>query len=181
MLHSLDNQSSVAVGGAIVNRRKAAGLIGLAAGLQAQSKTRDRFLGVWKLNSCERKLPNGKTDYPYGEKPVGRITYDKAGRMSAQLMRPGRRSTVPPGLSLIAANASAEEIRESVSGFIAYFGKFDVDEASTTVIHHVESCLIPSWVGTDLRRKYRFEGNRLMLNATTTAGSVNLVWEREPD
>ena len=61
-----------------------------------------------------------------GEKSVGRITYDRVGRMSAQLMRPGRRSTVAPGVSLIAGNANVEEIREAVNGFIAYFGSGSV-------------------------------------------------------
>ena len=54
----------------------------------------DRFIGVWKLLSCERRFADGKVDYPYGEKPVGRLTYDRAVRMSALLMRPGRLSTV---------------------------------------------------------------------------------------
>lgn len=141
---------------------------------------RERFVGVWKLISFERKSSDGKVEFPYGEKPVGRITYDKAGRMSAQLMRPGRRSSVPSGVSMIGGNASDAEIREAVGGFIAYYGTFDVDEATHTVIHHVQACLVPSWVGTDLKRSYRFTGgNRLVLTAVTTAGALELVWERE--
>ncbi|HEV2688580.1 MAG TPA: lipocalin-like domain-containing protein, partial [Bryobacteraceae bacterium] len=63
----------------------------LATLIHAQSpspKVRDRFIGVWKLVSCELKSANGDLTYPYGEQPIGRITYDKAGRMSATLMRP---------------------------------------------------------------------------------------------
>lgn len=163
-----------------MNRRQLIGTIGFARLMRA-STAGDRFIGVWRLISYERKLKDGRIDYPYGETPVGRITYDKAGRMSAQLMRPGRRSTVPPGVNLIAGNASTEEIRESVTGFIAYFGKFEVDEASNTVIHHIQACLVPSWVGTDLRRTYRFYSNRLLLTAASILGSLELVWEREPD
>ena len=61
---------------------------------------------------------------------MGRITYDRAGRMSAQLMRPGRRYMVASGVSLIAGNASGEETRAAVDGFIAYFGTFDVNETT---------------------------------------------------
>jgi hypothetical protein len=154
------------------------GTIGLAAGMQAAPAARDPFIGVWKLVRYERKSEDGVIDYPYGEKPVGRITYDKGGRMSAQLMRPGRRSTMAPGVNLIAGNASAEEIREAVTGFIAYYGTFDVDEPAHTVIHHVQACLVPSWVGADLKRSYRFDGNRLALTAVTTS-VVELIWERE--
>ena len=99
--------------------------------------------------------------------------------MSAQLMRPGRRSTVAAGISLIAGNASGEEIREVVNGFIAYFGTFDVDESAQTVIHRVQACLVPSWVGTDLKRTYRFHANRMVLTAVTTS-ATELIWERDP-
>ncbi len=141
---------------------------------------RDSFIGVWRLLSCERKFKDGRINYPYGEKPVGRITYDRAGRMSAILMRTGRRSTVPSGVALIAGNASSEEIREAVEGFTAYFGTFDVDESTQTVIHHVQACLVPSWVGTDLTRGYRFSANHLTLTAVS-ATILELVWQREAD
>ena len=162
-----------------MNRRQAIGSIGVTAAMQG-AQVRDRFIGVWKLVSCERKLKDGRIEYPYGEKAVGRITYDKAGRMSAQLMRPGRHSRVPSGIHLIAGGADCDEMRDVLNGFIAYFGTFDVDEGSQTVIHHVQSCLIPTWVGTDLKRSYKFAGNRLMLTAVTTS-TVELTWEREPD
>ena len=127
-----------------MNRRQVIGAIGFAAAMQAAPAARDRFIGVWRLIRCERKSADGRIDYPYSEKPVGRITYDRAGRMSVQLMRPGRRSTVAPGVNLIAGNANGEEIREAVGGFIAYFGTFDVDESTQTVIHHVQACLVPT-------------------------------------
>ena len=167
--------------GKLMNRRQAIGALGgtaLAAAPAAAVKA--RLIGVWTLIRCERKLKDGRTEYPYGEKPAGRISYDKAGRMSAQLMRPGRRSTVTPGLNFIAGNAGADEIREAVAGYAAYYGTFDVDASSTTVIHHVQGALVPSWVGTDLKRTYRFEGKqRLLLSATTSLGVLDLLWERE--
>ena len=165
----------------LMNRRQVMGSIGAAVvPAHAAGQERERFIGVWRLISCERKLKDGKVEYPYGEKPVGRITYDRAGRMSATLMRPGRKSTVPPGVSLLGAGAGAEELRAAVDGFTAYFGKFDVDEQAKTVIHHVEAALVPSWVGTDLRRAYSFSGKRMVLRATTTS-VLELVWERESD
>jgi lipocalin-like protein len=164
-----------------MNRRQAIGMVGFASAMQARPAALDGFVGVWGLISFQRKLEDGRIIYPYGEKPVGRITYDKAGRMSAQLMRPGRRSTVPPGVALIAGNASCEEIHEAVDGFIAYFGTFDVDESARTVIHHVQACLVPSWVGTDLKRTYRFSANRLVLTAIYTTSVLELVWQRELD
>jgi hypothetical protein len=36
-------------------------------------------------------------------------------------------------------------------------------------------------VGTDLKRTYRFDANRLVLTAAATTSVLELVWEREPD
>jgi hypothetical protein len=148
-----------------MNRREMIAMIGLTAVpgesfSAAEAAVKDRFIGVWELLSCERKFHDGRLEYPYGDQPVGRITYDKAGRMSAQLMRPGR---------------------EAAGGYMAYFGRFDVDEASTTDIHHVQACLVPAWVGTDLKRTYRFDANRLHLTAASSDSTLELIWEKQPD
>ena len=152
-------------------------LAGSASGWPApEPSVRSRFIGVWKLVSCERKSSSGKVSYPYGENPVGRITYDKAGRMSAQLMRPGPR----PASGTTLRSASPDELRD-VLGFFAYFGTFDIDEPARTVIHHVQAGLAPSLVGTDLKRTYEFSDNRLILTARTEDAVTRVVWEREPD
>ena len=128
-----------------------------------------------------RMLGEGPTQYPFGRNPVGQIEYDKAGRMFALLMRPERRTTVPPGMEL--DQAPEDELRSIVTGFVCYFGTFDVDEASHTVTHHVEASLVPSWVGTDLKRRFQFEGSSLVLTRVAPDGAVSdcLTWDREPD
>ncbi|MEP6537464.1 MAG: lipocalin-like domain-containing protein [Bryobacteraceae bacterium] len=57
---------------------------------------------------------------------------------------------------------------------MAYFGTFDVDEFAKTVIHHVQACLVPSSVGTDLKRTYRFDANRLVLTATAATSMLEV-------
>lgn len=162
-----------------MNRRRAIGLIGLSTCVSAQPSVRSRLIGVWKLQSCLRTFKDGRTAHPFGDKPVGRIIYDRAGRMSALLMRPGRRSTVPPGMEL--STAPNEELRDAVTGFVAYFGTFDIEEATQTVIHHVEASLSPSWVGTDLKRRFRFDAGRLILIRPAPDSSDELIWERASD
>jgi hypothetical protein len=160
-----------------MQRRDVFPILGLAAAssLSAAPAERARFLGVWKLISYESKPTSGEVRQVYGPNPVGRITYDKAGRMSAFLMRPGRKAPQSP------RNATLEELREVQSGFVAYFGTFDVDEASHTVVHHVVGALNPSWPGTDLKRTYEFSGDRLTLTAAGANGTLVLVWQKEPD
>lgn len=156
-----------------------------AAGLAA-AEPREAFYGVWRLARYEMKQKStGRIVHPYTERPEGRITYDAAGRMSAQLMRPGRKplaGQVPQaGAAAIFEQATAEEIREAAGGYIAYYGTFQVLPAERTVVHHVKGCLIPNWVGTALRRQYEFRsgGRQLILTADTPTAVGTLVWDRD--
>ena len=162
-----------------MNRRQAIGLILLSTRAAAQASSPGPLIGVWKLRSCLRTFKDGRTEHPFGENPVGRLEYDRAGRMSALLMRPGRRSTLPAGTEL--DKASSEELRNAVTGFVAYFGTFEVEEGTQTVIHHVEASLFPSWVGTDLKRRFRFDSGRLILTSPAPDRSDEVIWERESD
>jgi hypothetical protein len=170
-----------------MNRRDVISALSLATFAHAKTNgatVRKKFIGVWKLISGESKDEvTGKVQYPWGKKPVGRLAYDDAGRVFAQLMNPGRRATggmANRGAAAAIETASAEDMREMLTGFNAYFGTFDVDEPNRTVIHHLQSALIPSWVGTDQRRKYEFSGsNQLIILNTASQASYRLVWQRE--
>lgn len=163
-----------------MNRRELAGVAGLSAvaiGQEtAQGNARERFVGVWRLRGCVRTFADGRKTLPFGERPVGRLQYDREGRMSAMAMHPGRRTTLAAGVEL--EKASESELREAVAGFTGYFGRFEVDEAGQTVIHRVEASLAPNAVGTELRRRYRFEGNRLTLTRVGAESRDEIVWER---
>jgi hypothetical protein len=100
--------------------------IGFSADSCAQATPRSRLVGVWRLRSCLRTFKDGRTIHPFGEKPVGRIEYTKAGIVSALLMRPARQSTLPPGTELD---------NDAVTGFVAYFGTFRIEQATQTVTH----------------------------------------------
>src|SRR5712672_2575422 len=171
----------------LMNRRIILSTLSLAPfayAAAASSNERKKFIGVWKLVSGVAKHEvTGEVRYPWGTKPVGRLSYDDAGRVFAQLMNPGRRSVggmANRGAAAAIATASAGDMREMLTGFNAYFGTFDVDEPARTVIHHLQSALIPSWVGTDQRRKYEFVGNnQLIMRNTASQASYRLVWQRE--
>jgi hypothetical protein len=169
-----------------MNRRAVISAISLAPFSRASASTaaeRKKFIGVWKLVSGEsRNEVTGEVRYPWGRQPVGRLSYDEAGRVFAQLMNPGRRSVggaANRGAAAAIATASTDDMREMLTGFNAYFGTFDVDEPSRTMIHHLQSALIPSWVGTDQRRKYEFSGrDQLILFNVASEAAYRLVWQR---
>jgi hypothetical protein len=169
-----------------MNRRAAITALSLASLLRAASEAAERkkFIGMWKLTSGESKdQATGVVSYPWGKTPFGRLLYDEAGRVFVQLMNPGRRSVggvSNRGAAAAIASSSADDMREMLTGFNAYFGTFDVDLAAGTVIHHLQSALIPSWVGTDQRRKYEFSsaGELIILN-TASGADYRLVWKRD--
>jgi hypothetical protein len=137
----------------------------------------DEFVGAWKLISYERRTAAGEVTYPMGQNPVGRLTYDALGRMSAQIMRPDR----PKPQGVAPASWTAEEKAAAFDGYIGYYGTFTVSETERAVIHHVEASLYPHWVGSDQRRLYEFSGSQLILRAVGSGGpgtESRLVWER---
>ncbi len=145
---------------------------------------RSECVGVWILVSCEAKdNTTGEMQYPYAPKPVGRITYDAAGRMYFQVLDPIRQmvdGSEAHGLAAAARESSCEQVRAILAGYIAYLGRFEVDEPSCTVSHHIEGSSVPSWVGAHLRRMFEFEGrSQLILTAVSEEDSTRLVWERE--
>ena len=142
-------------------------------GQTPEAPVRKRLIGAWKLLSLEVSV-DGDVLHPYGEHPIGRLTYDEAGRMSAHVMKPGRKSSIDDPDAI--ADASCDELRQIADGYLSYYGTFTLDEASRTVTHHVESCSLPAWIGTDQPRQYEFVGAHLALSA----GSTRLVWERLP-
>jgi hypothetical protein len=150
----------------------------------AAAAERRKLIGVWKLISgVSRDRITGEVRYPWGEHPVGRLSYDEAGHVFAQLMNPNRASVggmSDRGAAAAIGSASAADMREMLTGFNSYFGTFDVDVPSRTVIHHLQSALIPSWVGTDQRRQYEFSGRDELIILNTAGGAdYRLVWHRE--
>jgi hypothetical protein len=71
--------------------------------------------------------------------------------------------------------ASEVELRQIADGYVGYYGRFTLD--GKTLIHHIEACTLPAWVGTDQKRQYEFIGSHLAL----TFGASRLVWERALD
>jgi hypothetical protein len=160
----------------MMNRREAIGAFGaLAGGITCDAASpRNQFVGVYELVAYRRHLASGEETDVYGSKPVGRISYDAAGRMWAFLSRPDRRPAKIP------ASPTLEEYRALNAGLVAYYGSYDVDESAHHVVHHVQAASNPAWIGTDFVRTFQFNGRSLTLSIEGATRSV-LVWERLPD
>jgi hypothetical protein len=78
-----------------------------------------------------------------------------------------------------------EELREAFDGYFGYYGRYTVDEKAGVVTHHVDGAAYPNYIGTDQRRFFKLETNRLTLGtpperAGGTDVTYSIVWEREP-
>jgi hypothetical protein len=137
-----------------------------------QGKLAQQLVGSYKLISyISYDEKGGETKMPY---TVGQISYDRAGRMSANLMRGDRaRITGSP--------ASEAERATAYSGYISYFGSYTVDEAQRTVTHHVEGAMNPNMVGSNLVRHVEFspDGGSLFLSVKSgDRVTGRLRWDR---
>lgn len=125
-------------------------------GAQTPAPDTPRFFGTWRLVS---------------ETTTGMMIYDSLGNMAAQVM-PNRMRR-----KYAAAEPTPDEAKDAITGYLAYFGTYTVDEQTRIVTHHRKANINPGQVGDDVVRTYVFETNdRLVL---TPAGSANkIVWER---
>ena len=156
--------------------RVAAGLSQQAQRDVASFKQREPFLGAWQLVSFEAAAA-GQTIYPFGADATGLLIYTVAGRMSVILSRSNR-----PGFRVAdARGGTAEEKAAAFESCFAYAGTFEV--ADGRVIHRLEQCTLPNWIGTEQVRFCRFEEDRLTLETPPLPMDgretvSRLVWRR---
>ena len=148
------------------------GLFAQARAEQPASEIQKKLVGNWRLVSFVNIDEKG-VERPAGYES-GRIMYDAYGNMAAQLMRTGRARLSTP--------STEPERAAAYTGFLAYYGRYEIDHAAGRVTHKVEGSTNPNWVSTELVRYYAFspDGSRLMLSLKNAEGRITgtLTWER---
>lgn len=135
-------------------------------------KIREQLAGSYRLVWYRSYDQAGKeTVLPY---TVGQISYDRAGRMSAQLMRENHKrfAGTPP---------TEQERATAYSNFISYFGAYDIDPVKRSVTHHVQGSVNPNMVGSDLTRYFEFSADGASLFLTVKDGERivgRLQWDK---
>jgi hypothetical protein len=63
---------------------------------------------------------------------------------------------------------------------ISYCGRYEVNAAEGSILHHVEVDRDPALIGTARKRFFRISGNRLQLRMPPSPGvaDATLIWER---
>jgi hypothetical protein len=110
------------------------------------------ILGTWRLVSFTMEdQQTGARTQPMGPHPLGAIILHPDGRMMALLTpEPGKRP---------------ESLDEQVAAYramIAYSGRYRL-EPPNRFVTTVDMALAQTWIGNDLARSYRLDGDRLTI------------------
>jgi len=133
---------------------------------------RAQLVGSYRLvwyNSYDKAGKETKLPYTFGQ-----ISYDRAGRMSAQLVRDGQQR-------FAGAQPTDQERLTAYASFISYFGAYDIDPVKRAVTHHVEGSMNPNMVGTHLTRYFEFSPDGRSLFLSVKDGdrvTGRLQWDR---
>jgi hypothetical protein len=114
-----------------------------------------------------------------GERPAGHILDNHDRDMSVEIMEEHR---VPYHDPDVFGGTTAER-SEAISTYLSYSGPFEVLAEHDTVIHHIEVCSYPNWIGNAQVRFAKLDGDGLVLSAKPMIFQglecrAELVWQR---
>lgn len=153
---------------------------GNVAGQQKSGTAKEQFSGTWKLLSWKIEQANGELiDTAMGPNPSGLIMYHPDGHMCAAIMRSDR----PQFISSDALGGAPKEIKAAFEGYLSYCGSYQVNEQEHFVIHSIQVSWFPNWLGTEQKRFFQLDGDRLTLKTPPLIGFGKpqihrLIWER---
>ena len=138
---------------------------------------RKTLAGTWTLQeySIKDKTGSGDKFYPMGKDATGFLIYSTDGYVSAQMMAQGR----PAYTSGRLHSGTTEEMAQAAKGYLAYAGRFEIDEETKTLTHYAEVSMNPTWLGKAQERQFALEGDTITITAPSN-GAV-LVWKRAAD
>src|SRR5215213_2849588 len=152
----------------LVRTRRGMGAAAALAGLALSAAVaeagaadaRAPFVGSWKAVSAEVVDANGAVQgSPFGERPVGKLTYTAGGHMTALIAR--------------------RDLPRNDTSALWHIGTFSVNRRKRTIIHHVQYSTVASFENTDVVRSYRFPTrSTLELSSAAGAGRLVITWKR---
>ena len=123
----------------------------------------DRFAGAWRLAWLEEPGPDGKV---HRADCTGLFVFTRDGYASVQVMYRN------PG------DGDAGPVQYAQGGYEASYGRYDVDQRAHAWTLHVEGAMVRSLVGKDLKRRYEFSGNQLIVTPSSPDEHWRVAWER---
>jgi hypothetical protein len=148
----------------------------LPTSAHAQS-IKDQIVGAWTFVSAVDVHPDGRKDDRWGSNPKGVFIFDKSGRYAQFITR----SDLPKVAGGRADKGTADENKAILSGLVASFGSYTINEADKTVLTKVEGGSYPNLIGVEQKRVIlSLTGDELKYtNPTTSTGTrAEATWKR---
>ena len=141
----------------------------------------ERLIGTWGLVSFVRLVDGEPIADVLGADPVGRLSYQADGHVTALLVRRDRPWVSGEEFLSVGDEARGAAARE----FVAYSGRFEI--VGDRVVHHVDISLYPEHPGTELVRTVSWRDGGLLELRTPSRGTRSgrsmcdrLIWRPEP-
>jgi hypothetical protein len=119
------------------------------------------LVGTWRLKTWQNVGSDGSVVDPLGEQPLGYIFYNHDGYVSVEMMAQHRAPYRDPNPT----GGTTAERSEAISTYLSYSGRYEVLPDQDTVIHHVEICSYPNWIGNAQVRYAKLDGDVLRLTS----------------
>lgn len=116
-----------------------------------------RLVGTYRLVSVEHTDQEGAVGRPFGDAPVGFMTYTADGYMFVIMMQADRPAF--PGGDIL--GGTVDERAEAFSSASSFVGRYRTDGDEVT--YEIVAATYPNWVGTTQVRHFAFDGRRLVL------------------
>lgn len=137
------------------------------------AELKEQLIGTWKLVRYQDEDKDGNIFFPLGKDATGFIMYNPDGYMSAQLMQQARKAYESGDLH----TGTKDEMAEAAHGYVAYSGRFELDEENSTVYHTMEVSMNPTWLGDTQPRLFELEGDTLSI-VNGNVPNQKLIWQR---
>ena len=136
------------------------------------------LVGTWTLVLVDNVLPDSSRVHLYGSHPSGLLMFDAAGHYSLQIVSADRPAFAVNDKS----RGTAAEYQAAVKGSNAHFGTYSINPAGDSITFRIEHASFPNWEGTEQKRAFRLDKDRLTYTVpvpTTGQGAVGEVeWRR---
>ena len=136
---------------------------------QSASANKNTLIGSWELQKWTAQKGTENEFFPYGENAFGRLAYMEDGSMFLTLMKENRDRFPHEGLS----SGTVEENDAAFRSFFHYTASYSVNPDSSFVVHTVEACTNPNWIGEQQRRNFRIMDDTLFLSSPKISTAVS--------
>jgi hypothetical protein len=141
-----------------------------------QKSVKEQVVGTWILVEAVDVAADGNKTNPWGANPKGTYMFDASGHFTQMLIRSDL-----PKIANRAQGGTPEQNKAIVSGAIAMYGAYSVNEAEKTISLRYEGSTFSGFNGTEGKRiisSLSAEEMKLTNPTTSTGMKAESVWRR---